>query len=95
MQTELLLPYLGQQLVFPDLVFPAKSGNVSDEEKVSFLLELFSQSNLPGHIAMARQIYEDHLTAKAALQLAIRNADHHQERWKQCREGIVLMKLQK
>jgi hypothetical protein len=66
-----------------------------DPEKTDHLLALFRQSNLAAPIAEARRIYEDHLSAQAALGMAQLNAEHYLERWEQCREGIIVMRFEK
>lgn len=78
---------------------------VSEPEKTEWLIEVFRLSNLAPFQAEARRIYEDHVTAKAAVRMALatkcsrellreaeRNAAMHRARWRRCREKIIVMK---
>ena len=80
---------------------------LSDREKAAHLLGLFRLSNLPPALAAAREVYEDNLSALAALRLA-RSLGHpeivhecrrfaalHRSRWRRCREKIIVMKFEK
>lgn len=78
----------------------------SDEAKERFLLTQFRKSDLPPVVAAARRIYEDHVSALAALHLArklglgvdgraaraaaTRKADAARKRWWRCRKKIKL-----
>lgn len=76
---------------------------VNDPEKTEWLESLLSQ-DVPAH-AHVRAIYEDHVTAKAAVRLALaskcsrellkeaeRQAAMHRARWRRCREKIIVMR---
>lgn len=76
--------------------------NLRGQEKIVLLLALFRETDVSNHIAAARRVYEDHLTALATLRIARRcspedrreaerHAALHRARWRRCRERIIVM----